>query len=862
MSLPKIAGLELQELIGRGSCGAVYRAVSAKTKQACAVKVFSSMSINRKLLEIVCHGLEAMPEHPGLMRPLQFNFVNSPYFCAMPLTGFMTQDGRGRKVWDTPTLETCCGKIPQEQAWRYLYEVCDAMAWLHKHNLVHCNLKSRNILLTNEESGSATRVSDPLQGWIHGIHHFEATDHFMYMPPEQAERPDQLPVNGSRWDVYAFGVVAFRLLTGMYPRAAEVYDRELQKRGAAPGTGVMVDNHAVLAAVRAQPEVQWPAEPTCKWDARRREIVDRCLVLDLQGRWADLRDVMREFEKLEADFLLEDAREKIDLEKRRQARRVWLLRTAAVVLGTAFVLATGYGVYYGVRMLNRAKSAEHTIVENAAQHLNEVTARETTITDLSQQVQEAMEAKRVADANLQMSQEAVDNLLTQILEMPAGLGLDSGLSEKPIQDALSFYAKEREQLQSREELLPELARNYFNSAQLLMRQGKRAEALDFFSQARLALMKLLEVEPEHVDVARRRGLLGRTCRWLGSLKSEDGFRNEAMQLFRQSVVELGPALKADEGDRTVRDEAATAWYEFGKRLRRDGATAEAVEALNHVPQLLDPAKLPEDVLSGTEQFLVARSQIEQALALRDKGQIDDAMRTLFDAMEVMVKLVERAAPNNTEQALTLAEAYVEFGGMISGRLGSRDAKDAQAEAQAILMELLRVHPQWAEARYLLARSYGDLAGIERDEGNGAEAVRRQMTAVKTLGELSADNPENTRFLAELARQQGNHAQLLCDLGRAKDAVALAQQAIEGMVKLLERKENTLDELDRKSCGVLLAQLYGILGHTGEVTKNASLAKSSFTKAAEQWQTLLERHGKDEMISQGIDWTHERLSKIK
>ena len=44
MSLPEIAGHELQDLIGSGGCGAVYRAVTADGR-ACAVKVFSSMSI-------------------------------------------------------------------------------------------------------------------------------------------------------------------------------------------------------------------------------------------------------------------------------------------------------------------------------------------------------------------------------------------------------------------------------------------------------------------------------------------------------------------------------------------------------------------------------------------------------------------------------------------------------------------------------------------------------------------------------------------------------------------------------------------------------------------------------------------------
>jgi eukaryotic-like serine/threonine-protein kinase len=860
MSLPQISGLELQELVGHGSCGAVYRAVAVEGGTPCAVKVFSSMSINRKLLSIAMRGLQNMPEHPGLLSVSAFDFENSPYFCAMPLVGFQTQDGSGRTTWATPTLESCCGKVPPDEAWRYIYEVCDAMAWLHKHNLVHCNLKPRNILLEDDQA-SATKITDPVQGWIGGVHHFDTTDHFMYVAPEQAEHPDQLANYGTQWDVYSFGIVAYRLLTGAFPRAEEVYAHELQTQSGARGQFHSMDNQSILAAVRRQPEIAWIGNPTSKWDARRKEIVERCLNLDPKLRWPDLREVMREFEKLEADYLLEDAREKIEQEKRRQARRVVMLRTAAIMLGTAFICASIYGIAYGWATLHRAKNAEHIIATKDSLHEVEVQVREGTISDLTEDLKLAIEEKRQADANLQLSQEAVDQFLTLLLQMPTGLGLQADISEKQINDALTFYEKERERFKDNDDLLPERARNCFNTAQLLMRKQKRVEARDFFEQAKSTLEKLMVKQPAHADLARRQALLGRTCRWLGTLKAEDGHRADATALFKQAVASLAPALEADKENRSTRYETAAAWYELGKRARRDGLTQQSIESLAKSSGLMD-AKTLGDTADLQEQFLYARSQIEQALSLRDQGRVDDAMKSLFDSMEVMVKLVEKARPNNQEHALALAEAYLEFGEIVAGKLGTTDAKDAQTEAQAILMELVRVHPQWADARCLLARNYGDLAGLERDLGNGSEALRKQDMAVKTLVELSKDNPDNSRFLSELARQQGQHAQLLCDLGKPRDAIPMAQEAVSKLESLIKKNENSLDELDRKSCGVLVAQLYGILGHSGEISKNSQLAKTSFIKASEQWEALKARHGEDEVISQGLVWTKGRLQKFK
>jgi hypothetical protein len=860
MSLPDIDGLELQDLIGKGSCGAVYRAVVGETREACAVKVFSSMAINRKLLTIGMRGLQQMPEHPGILKVHRFDFDSAPYHVAVPLVGFMTEDGQRKKRWETPTLEGCCGNIPADEAWRYIYEVCDSMAWLHKHNLVHCNLKPRNVLLEDDQA-SATKIGDPVQGWIGGVHHFDTTDHFLYIPPEQAEHPDALATHGTSWDVYSFGVLAFRLLTGNFPRAEEELAKEIQEQANFSGAVRTVDNGSILTAVREQHDIVWPKKPTSKWDERRKQILEKCLTLDPKQRWPDLREVMREFEKLEADYLLEDAREKIGIEKRRQARRVMLLRTMVQVLMVALIVATGYGLWYGWDKWSRWQHAEHANVIITQQLEEGKKESDVKIVDLATKLQQARDAERLASTNLQMSQAAVDQFLSQLLQLPAGLGLQAEISQKHVNDALAFCDQERPRLEKDEALLGLRATNYFNTAQLLMRKNQLDDARAWFEKARSALSMLIQREPAHADLARRQILLGRTCRWLGTMKAEEGHRVEAAQLFKEAVAALTPALERTPKDRNARVECAMAWYELGKRSRRDGETAVAVNALGRVPALMD-AKVVGEELTPQEQFLLARSRIEQALSLRDEGRLDEAMRALFDSMEVMVKLVEKSAPHNQEQALTLAEAYIEFGEIVSGKLGTTDAKDAQAEAQAILMELVRTQPQWAEARYLLARNYGALAALERDQGNATESRTKQESAVKTLEDLSKDNPDNTRFLSEFARQKGSQAQLLCDLGKPKDAIPIAKEAVDKLEALMAKNDSSLDELDRKSCGVLLAQLYGILGHSGEVAKDSKLAKSSFAKASEHWEALKVRHGHDEIIDAGLNWSKERLGKIK
>src|SRR5205085_2560415 len=109
---------------------------------------------------------------------------------------------------------------------------------------------------------------------------------------------------------------------------------------------------------------------------------------------------------------------------------------------------------------------------------------------------------------------------------------------------------------------------------------------------------------------------------------------------------------------------------------------------------------------------------------RDSGATDSAMKSLFDAMEELVKLVEKQkpSPQREEMALTLAESYIEFGELVAGKLGKNDARESHSEAVNILTELVRAHPQWSEARFLLGRAYGAIATVERDLGNAAEAL--------------------------------------------------------------------------------------------------------------------------------------------
>lgn len=40
--------------------------------------------------------------------------------------------------------------ISEDDAWRFIYEMTSAIAYLHKHNIKHLKLKPRKVLLTSD----------------------------------------------------------------------------------------------------------------------------------------------------------------------------------------------------------------------------------------------------------------------------------------------------------------------------------------------------------------------------------------------------------------------------------------------------------------------------------------------------------------------------------------------------------------------------------------------------------------------------------------------------------------------------------------------------------------------------------------
>ncbi|MFA6014105.1 MAG: serine/threonine-protein kinase [Gallionellaceae bacterium] len=115
--------------------------------------------------------------------------------------------------------------LPVSRLIDILYKVCNAMDYAYKIGILHRDIKPSNILIGEN---SAVKVSDFGAAFLFNSDttQVDMVGTLPFMPPEQfmQERPTM------QSDVYAVGVMAYQLLTGMLPFTAKSYDEMIYQK--------------------------------------------------------------------------------------------------------------------------------------------------------------------------------------------------------------------------------------------------------------------------------------------------------------------------------------------------------------------------------------------------------------------------------------------------------------------------------------------------------------------------------------------------------------------------------------------------------------------------------------------------------
>lgn len=286
--------------LGEGSFGTVYRATYRGISER-ALKIFKPDHLDISATSRELEKLSSVAEHPGIVTLHDFDLVsNTPYY-AMSLHADRDRDGN----WSARSLEKFCGKLDAKENARLIDEITSALAYLHRHQVLHCDIKPSNVLLTDDRPYPGIKICDFGQSRASNLRSSDVVGTPLYSSPEQLLHPDQSSGGrGFKWDVYSFGVLAYKLITGKLPRLQNVIDggtfdafeRSIDEIAETDGTATDTHHHddrAHIAKMLFDEEViEWP--PDAKIDFRRKAIITRCLSLNRAERPADMREVRNE----------------------------------------------------------------------------------------------------------------------------------------------------------------------------------------------------------------------------------------------------------------------------------------------------------------------------------------------------------------------------------------------------------------------------------------------------------------------------------------------------------------------------------------------------------------------------------------
>ncbi len=250
---------ELRRVLGEGGMGVVLLATERVLDRPVAIKVLHRHAAEQPEMRERFRRearVAARLTHANIVPLHTFGDIDGELFFVMGFVEGETLAERLRRE----------GQIPQDDALRILREVCDALALAHANGVIHRDIKPENVLL-EARTGRALladfgiaregTASAALTGTGIAI----GTPH--YMSPEQAASDGAVD---HRADIYAVGVLGYRMLSGRLPfDGANVREILAQQMVATPRDFAREHPEvspqvaaAIMRCLEKNPALRWP----------------------------------------------------------------------------------------------------------------------------------------------------------------------------------------------------------------------------------------------------------------------------------------------------------------------------------------------------------------------------------------------------------------------------------------------------------------------------------------------------------------------------------------------------------------------------------------------------------------------------
>ncbi|MCR9202219.1 MAG: serine/threonine protein kinase [Planctomycetaceae bacterium] len=233
--------LEINELVGAGGMGAVYRAKQKGLDRVVALKILpEELSQDVKFALRFTREARTLAKlnHPNIVALYEFGTASDIYY-------FLMEFVEGTTLRDV----VAGGNLAPTHALAIVPHLCDALQYAHDQGVIHRDIKPENVLISADGS---VKIADfglsRLLGNGESQHVLTATHQILgtprYMAPEQLEGTHNVD---HRADIYSLGVVIYEMLTGELPIG----------RFAVPSKKVQIDvrlDEVVLRTLEKEPQ--------------------------------------------------------------------------------------------------------------------------------------------------------------------------------------------------------------------------------------------------------------------------------------------------------------------------------------------------------------------------------------------------------------------------------------------------------------------------------------------------------------------------------------------------------------------------------------------------------------------------------
>ena len=750
----KIGRWDIQELIGHGGMGRVYkvqRVDESGIKQTGALKV-----IHKNLLTPSHMERFRLEQHilSGLQHPNISGFVDSG-ITADRIPYMVMEYVAGENI-----LEYCNNrKLPVDERLKLFTTVCKAIQYAHTSLIIHRDLKPDNILVTKEgrikilDFGIAKLV-DPNLYEDSAIE----TQPGMRMLSLEYASPEQISgkMVTTSTDLYSLGILLSKLLTGLHPfdlnnlSYKEVEKKLLEEDPPLASKRFLGLSKSELRQELAEERGTSVSELTGRLKGDLDAIIYKSLHKDPERRYSSVEALIADLERYQNSLPVSARPDTFGYRSRKFIRRN---RWAMAATDMIFIVLTG-GI---VATLHQAKQAEQSARE--AEQVSAFLAQIFDGSDPNRANDGSMTARELLDQGYERALNELEDeplLQAQILSMIGNIYSNLGLYEpsyQAISRSVALFQQERERS-------PRLASAMLRLANLEYRLNNFEAAAD---AARNALELSMRYNgADHPETASVMNTLAMSL-------EEIGEKEEAYQYYRR-IIDLRRGQPEQGSNLAINlNNLAISLQNDGQYEEADALFSEAVELIDDVLGSEHPfMAYILNGYSGLHQdrgdFHLAEENLRQALAIGQAifpethpfiGVVHYNLAELFRIMESYPDAVKyyRLSLDQRRNALPgnhpdIAQTLYELGGVLiekqrleDAEMYLREAVDLRREiydngnvqialAKARLGRSLLLLSRYDEAEYFLMGSY---AKIKEHYGDDAPLTLELAANLASLG---------------------------------------------------------------------------------------------------------------------------------